>query len=239
MIARLSLLELADLYLQSLFLFDHRGRCRAVNEPGEPRPPRLTVTRTTEGTRWATRDDVPDAIAKRIDALIGDGPAHEDLEARPPYTAAVREALGEHAPVADEGSGPCFAIESLGPQPAGPVVRIEGAERDLLAGFPGWDLQDATELDESQPCFGVVDGDRAASICFSSRRPLAAVEAGGETLDGHRRRGYATRVVYAWAAELLRQGRVPLYSTSWDNAASRAVASRLRMRFYGASWSLV
>lgn len=181
---------------------------------------------------------MPDTIAERIDALIHGNSVGEDLEAEPPYADAVREALGEHASIGDEGSGPCFVIESLGPEPAGAVVRIEGAERKLLAGFSGWELQLATEVEERQPCFGVVEGDRAVSICFSSRRPRAAVEAGVDTLEGYRRRGYATRVVYAWAAELLRQGRVPLYSTSWDNTASRGVARRLGGRLYGAEWAI-
>ncbi|HJM75756.1 MAG TPA: GNAT family N-acetyltransferase [Dehalococcoidia bacterium] len=88
----------------------------------------------------------------------------------------------------------------------------------------------------------MVEGDRAVSICFSSHRPGTApgsgVEAGVDSLEGHRRRGYATRVIHARAAELLRQGRVPLYSTSWDNSAARAVARRLDMRLYGVSWGL-
>jgi hypothetical protein len=31
---------------------------------------------------------------------------------------------------------------------------------------------------------------------------------------------------------------VPLYSTSWDNKASRAVAKALDMRLYAASWGI-
>lgn len=215
---------------------------RAVNEPGEPRPGRFGVTRTAEGSRWAIRDDVPDAIAKRIGTLIEGDTLGDDPEAEPTYAGAIREALSEHTPITGEGSGPCFAVESLGPVPAGDVVRIEAENRHLLAGFRGWELEQPSEVNERQPCFGVVEGDRAVSICFSARRPGAplgsGVEAGVDTLEGHRRRGYAKRVVHAWAAELLRQGRVPLYSTSWDNTASRAVARALDMRLYGASWGL-
>ena len=214
----------------------------AVNEPGEPRPGRLGVTRTAEGSRWAIRDDVPDAIAERIAALIERDTLGDDLEAEPPYASQVRAALKEHAPIAGEESGPCFVVESPGPVPAGEVVRIDDEYRALLGGFRGWELGQPSEVDERQPCFGIVEGDRAISVCFSARRPGAApggvVEAGVDTLKGHRRRGYATRVVHAWAAELLRQGRVPLYSTSWDNSASQAVARRLDMRLYGVSWGL-
>jgi hypothetical protein len=183
------------------------------------------------GSRWAIRDDVPDTIAERIKTLIEGDTLGTDLEADPPYAATVRAALGEHAPIAGEGSGPCFVVESLGRTPAGEAVHIDSDHRALLAGFRGWELGQPTEVDERQPCFGVVENDRAVSICFSSRRPGTTpgggVEAGVDTLEGHRRHGYATRLVHAWAAELLRQGRVPLYSTSWDNSASRAVARRL------------
>ena len=181
---------------------------------------------------------MPEPIVTRIEALLdGDRPG-DDFAARPPYADAVRELLDEHAPVTGEASGPCFAIESLGSPPAGDVVRIEGPRRELLAGFAGWELREPNEVDARQPCFGVVDGDRAVSVCFSARRPGAAAEAGVDTLENHRQRGYATRVVHAWAAELLRQGRVPLYSTSWDNVASRAMARRLGMRLYAVSWGL-
>jgi hypothetical protein len=33
--------------------------------------------------------------------------------------------------------------------------------------------------------------------------------------------------VSAWAAEVVRLGSIPLYGTTWDNAASRAIAARL------------
>ena len=185
---------------------------------------------------------MPDAIARRTGTLIEGETIGDDPEAEPPYAGAVREALSEHAPITGEGSGPCFAVESLGPQPAGEVVRIEAGNRHLLAGFPGWELEQPSEVEERQPCFAVLDGERAVSVCFGARRPGAAlgggVEAGVDTLEGHRRHGYAKRVVYAWAAELLRQGRVPLYSTSWENTASRAVAKALDMRLYAARWGI-
>ncbi len=40
----------------------------------------------------------------------------------------------------------------------------------------------------------------------------------------------------AWARAIQRRGLVALYSTSWENAASRALARRLSARVYGEDW---
>jgi hypothetical protein len=45
-------------------------------------------------------------------------------------------------------------------------------------------------------------------------------------------------VVAAWAATLRASGRVPIYSTSWDNLASQAVARKLGLPLFGAEMSL-
>jgi hypothetical protein len=51
-------------------------------------------------------------------------------------------------------------------------------------------------------------------------------EAGVETAAASRR-GHAPAVVAAWAAAVRALGAEPLYSTSWQNSASRAVARKL------------
>jgi predicted GNAT family acetyltransferase len=84
----------------------------------------------------------------------------------------------------------------------------------------------------------VVADDAAVSLCFSARLTERAAEAGVETLEGYRGRGYAPAVVLAWAQAIRASGRVPLYSTSWDNRASQAVARKLGLVQYGVDLSL-
>jgi RimJ/RimL family protein N-acetyltransferase len=79
---------------------------------------------------------------------------------------------------------------------------------------------------------------RAVSVCFSSRLTPRAAEAGVETAEPFRGRGYATRAVAAWAHAVRETGRIPLYSTSWNNLASQGVARSLGLRIYGADLSL-
>jgi predicted GNAT family acetyltransferase len=89
-----------------------------------------------------------------------------------------------------------------------------------------------------QPCLAIVDHGRLASLCYSARNTPVAAEAGVDTLEEFRGRGYAPAVVAAWARAVRREGRVPLYSTSWDNLASRSVARKLGLVMYGADFSI-
>ncbi|HEX8682366.1 MAG TPA: GNAT family N-acetyltransferase [Ardenticatenaceae bacterium] len=72
----------------------------------------------------------------------------------------------------------------------------------------------------------IADG-QIASACESSRENHKAGEAWVQTSPHFRRRGYARQVTAAWARYLQQQGKIPLYSHQWDNAASEAVARSL------------
>jgi len=89
-----------------------------------------------------------------------------------------------------------------------------------------------------QPCVAIVADGRLASLCFSSRNTPIAAEAGVNTLEEFRGRGYAPAVVAAWGQAVRAEGRIPLYSTSWDNLASRSVARKLGLVLYGADFSI-
>ena len=76
------------------------------------------------------------------------------------------------------------------------------------------------------------------SICFCARRSGEAAEAGLDTAEGYRGRGYGPRVTALWATAIRRSGLVPLYSTSWSNQASLAVARKLGLVAYASSSGL-
>jgi hypothetical protein len=78
----------------------------------------------------------------------------------------------------------------------------------------------------------IVEG-RAVAVCCSGRRTSLAHEAAVETAPVVRRRGYATQVVPMWARAVRELGRVPLYSTSWQNEGSLALARSLGLIQFG------
>jgi hypothetical protein len=45
-------------------------------------------------------------------------------------------------------------------------------------------------------------------------------------------------VTAAWAAAIRASGRIPLYSTSWSNTGSLAVARKLGLSVYASDWSV-
>ena len=66
-------------------------------------------------------------------------------------------------------------------------------------------------------------------LCAARRRGLLDLPTG---------RGFASAAVAAWAAALRERGRLPLYSTSWENLASQGVARKLGMVAYGEDWEI-
>jgi predicted GNAT family acetyltransferase len=118
----------------------------------------------------------------------------------------------------------------------GDAVQLTEANVSLAGDTYPWLV---TELREWWPCFAVVRDGAAVSVCFSARIGSLAAEAGVDTRPDHRGRGFAANVTAAWAAAIQVSGRIPLYSTSWDNLASQGVAHRLQLTLFGAdaSWS--
>jgi hypothetical protein len=57
-------------------------------------------------------------------------------------------------------------------------------------------------------------------------------------MEPHRDRGFGALVVTAWRDAVEREGRQPLYSTTWDNGASWAIARRLGLVPYADTLAL-
>jgi hypothetical protein len=96
----------------------------------------------------------------------------------------------------------------------------------------------AEEIPGRSPIVAVLEDGHAVSACFSARRSDVAAEAGLETAQAFRGRGLGPRVTSAWALAIRAAGLTPLYSTSWDNDASLAVARKLRLHAYASSWRI-
>lgn len=218
------------MHRQAATLFRHdAGRLLATNEPGDHPTPRLFIGRTAEGNLWRFRHDLPSALVRVLDAILAAEPLADDLRQPLRCEQSLRDALAAHAPIASTYTGPAWWCPEgiVAPHAVATTPLADGAA--LARHFPSL----AREIAERQPCAAVLDGADAVAVCFCARRSAVAAEAGVETLAVYRRRGYAAAVVAAWAAGVREQRLLPLYSTSWDNAASQGVARSLGLVLYG------
>jgi len=173
------------------------------------------------------------AVAFRTDFARDRRPAIEELVRRrpqadwvidgvpAPVVEALRSLVSGGRPVRDESQGPAFAFPDRLPE-VPEAVEIEGASVDLIRRM----VPEATAeaLETMRPSLAILDGGYAVSQCYSTRRGAVAHEAGVDTLPEYRRRHLGSRVVAAWARAVRDRGAVPVYSTSFDNVASRALA---------------
>jgi hypothetical protein len=234
----LSDLQLLELQLDALFTHDAAGRIAFVNEPGGDRAPRFFFGRTGEGNLWRVRDDLPEGMAQRLGELAADEPVHDDLRAEPRHLAAFREVLGaEHGGEASY-FGPAYRFPKELAAPSFETTRLAYADLPLLCRM-GWNVEaEAEQFAAREPYLAVIADGAAVSVCCCARRTERVAEAGLETLEGYRGRGYGPAVTAAWARAIRDSGRIPLYSTSWDNLASQAVARRLGLVRYATDLSL-
>jgi len=226
----LSGIDLMNLHADALFTHDAAGRMRRVNEPDGAVAPRLFFGRTSAGHVLRVREDLPDALVVEAAELIAAESVRVPLSAVPQCREAILTLLARDAPVLRIWSGPAYRIDADALPASSNVVPISCANVDLLQSFPDW--QNEMDL-RRQPFFAVVDGGRAIALCCSVRITAAAHEAGVETLPGSRGMGRALQAVSGWARAVSALGAIPLYSTSWDNRASQAVARKLGMRQFG------
>jgi RimJ/RimL family protein N-acetyltransferase len=226
--------ELMRIHADTLFTHDGRGRMVGVNEPGGARAPRFFVGRTAQGSVRRFRDDLDDELVRRLEQACAAEPEGDELLDAPHGVAPYEELLARLAPVGKTWAGPAFHFPGE-PAASPEAVRVTAENAALLRPHLEPWMEDVAHR---RPMFAFVVGSRAVSLCASVRTGPVAHEAGVETAPEFRGRGYAAAAVAAWAAAVRGMGRLPLYSTSWRNTASRALARKLGLRRYGADLHL-
>ncbi len=230
-------LHFLEIQVEALFTHDPDGRIRSTNEPGGGLAPRFFFGRTREGNLWRLRYDLPEHTVRRLEELAAGEPVHDDLRAEPRNLAAFQEVLREDGEIQSVYFGPAYRFPEELPIPI-TVTRITRSNLHLLRRL-GWDLEAfAQEFEGRAPIVAMLEDGAAVSLCFCARLTERAAEAGVETLEEYRGRGYAPAVAAAWAHAIRATGRIPLYSTSWANLASQAVARKLGLVQYGSDLSL-
>jgi GNAT acetyltransferase len=223
-----SVLFTAALQLETLFELDHNRRILSTREPSPHPGPTFSLIRTATDRAWAVRADVPADVAEQLALLAEEERPLSDLQVAPIHADRYLSLLPGVIT-----SGPAFAFPEFLPESAG-ITAIEDV-RLLQRSFPGW-LDD--ELPERSPVMAVIRSDQVVSVCFCARRSQAAAEAGVETSAPFRGQGLALRVTTAWALAVRNSGRLPIYSTSWGNQSSLAVAHKLKLKACASDWSV-
>ena len=226
--------SLIEVQLEVLFARDGSGRLTVTRDPDARPAPRIFMGRSRERNVWAVRVDVDPPTKRTLDRLCSAEPTLDSPRAdrAPSCRELVKEAL---APIESEWRGPAFVL----PEDLPCDARAREIDANEASGwreaFP-W-LPDHFEA-VAPVVIAFADG-QPASVCHSPRGCTSvATEAGVETLEPFRNRGLATAAVARWARAVQSTGRLALYSTSWDNAASLGVARRLSAQLYGEDWHL-
>ena len=228
-----------ELHLKTCFILNDEGRIVSTREPQSVCGPLFILVRGLSSCAWAVRADVSDDVAIELDRIAQDEPPATDFRHAPAhaerYVSLLRARI-EHVPEEKlrRSDGPAFEFPDSLIAP-GDVIEIED-ERLLEPNFRGWVSGEIKA--GCAPLLAIVENARPVSICFCARRSEVAAEAGVETAESHRGRGLGPRVTAAWASAIRASGRIPLYSTSWTNHASLAVARKLKLQPYASSWSL-
>lgn len=231
-IATVDLREMAELHMDVLYEVDASGRITAARDSDEV-PPLFHLVRTRQGNHWLLGARVPRSQRERLEAALASESVISDCaqaEISPPNRAAIHAALGDGNHSLREHRGPAFVFPDLLPVSPRAELLVDPKQIPLEGRF-AW-LHTAGEASRPIVVVRAQDGE-LASVCHAARSTRLAAEAGVETAEGYRRRGYGLTAVAAWATAVRRNGSIPLYSTSWDNAASLALARRLGLICWG------
>ncbi len=222
--------ELMQAHVEVLFTLDGRGRMRSANESGGGAAPRFFLGQTSEGNQRWFRNDLEDEVVHQLESLCGREPIRTDLHGPPANSRRYEALLAEHTPIESVWAGPAYYVPEEIEAPENTVL-ISEDDRDLLSPF----LEDwFDDVSECQPFAVALQDGRAVSLCATVRTTAEADEAGVETHPDFRGHGFAGQVVAAWAKAVRHLGRLPFYSTSWQNTASQAVAKKLGLVQFGA-----
>jgi GNAT superfamily N-acetyltransferase len=221
--------KLMELHVEALFTHDADAQLVAVNEPRGAAAPRFFLGRTKDGTVRRYRHDVDPDVRRQLEAASGDDALPSGALDSPLDASRYEDILARVAPVQRSWTGPAFSFPQELPKTIDPVQITAPNTQLLYPHLSAW----VPDVSLNPPLFALTFDGQAVAVCCSVRRTSEAHEVGVETAPPFRGRGYAAQVVATWARAVRDMGRVPLYSTSWQNEASRAVARKLALIQFG------
>lgn len=226
--------DLMRIHVHAAYTHDASARIASINDWVGGNAPRFWLGRTSQGAIWRFRADLPDELCAELTQLCRAEPCSSPLTPLPLHDEAYRGLLHSHAPVKTIVAGPTYWFPR-GTHTERLVVRITADQAALLQ-----DVLNAwiPDIPHQQPFVVAVEDGKAVSVCASVRITEQAHMAGVETAPAYRRRGHATSVLSGWASDVMNLGCIALYSTAWENSASRGVAAKLQLEMFGAEYHI-
>jgi hypothetical protein len=223
------------LQAEGLFVHDENGKLTFINDPTEPEAypaPRFFLGFSESDYVFRFRHDLPQHLCAQVKELIQLKPPSMNLQGSPACAREIEEILSSQVAIDKIWCGPAFWFPDR-IEVATEVVYVRRQNADILeSGFSDM----IPELALTQPCVAILNEGKAVSVCQSVRKTPRAEEAGVDTLEAHRGRGCASLVVAGWAAAVKAKGKIPFYSTSWENRSSQRVAKKLGLIQFGVDY---
>ena len=222
-------LDLLQAQISTLFILDNAGDLRAVNEEAtDLNVPYVFVGRTASDVLIRFRNDIQRTMRIQLVDLLNRG-SRPGLDAAPGLTGDVCRLFEREGFELDSiWEGPAYSFAYTGSQTT-TTIEIDESNYNILEAH----FSDLTnQVCSVRPCVVVARNGVAVSACWTARRSNLAAECGVETAEGFRNQGFAALAVGAWAGLTIGRGLMPLYSTSFDNRASMALARHLGLVHY-------
>lgn len=217
----------AQNHLETLFVLDGH-RIVSTREPNPSEGPDFALIRRADSYAWALSARVNEEQGKKIKMLALDESPTFDFRQPPKHIEEYMKLVG-----GEVNFGPAFEFPESSPMSPN-IARIDSLE-GIGNSFTGWT---AEEVPGRSPIIAYIREGVPRSICFCARSSELMAEAGIETALEFRGRGFAGIAAAAWAAEIRASLRTPIYSTSWNNEPSLAVARKLGLIACASYWSL-
>ncbi len=228
-------LSLIQQQVRALFTLDEVGQLHLIadtDEDGRTPAPRFFMGRTVEGNVWHFRHDLTETLKVELDRLCSTEPSLASGQDEPQIVITVRELLGS----SKGDRGPAYWLRESHRAARNAVTVDPPNSHWLLPHYPR--TAERVQSGEGGSVAAVLVDGVAVSVCSCVRLTNEVAEAGVHTMDDFRGHGYALAAVAHWSDLVSQDGRLPLYSTSWDNTASQKVAHKLKAVFYGEDWSV-
>jgi hypothetical protein len=229
-----SSLDLMRLHVHACYVHDELERLVRANEPHGKVAPRFWLGRTREGVLWRFGSQLAAELIERLMPICRGERAVSGLPSAPGNSALYEAILSAGNAPLGISSGPTYWLRTR-PRVRSKAVELARNDAKLLRGL----LDDwIPDLEYRRPIFASMADARAVAVCASVRVSELADEAGVATAPGYRRQGHAANAVAAWAAAVMAMGRIPMYSTAWDNRASQGVARSVGFELFGEEYSI-